>query len=79
MWRSPWRFLIARRCCWPTSRPASSTRRPPTTIFELFHSLNRTFGLTVVIVSHDPNVARYVERVVAIRDGKTSSETMRTE
>jgi bifunctional DNA-binding transcriptional regulator/antitoxin component of YhaV-PrlF toxin-antitoxin module len=31
----------------------------------------------VVIVSHDPNVARYVERVVAIRDGKTSSETMR--
>jgi putative ABC transport system ATP-binding protein len=30
-----------------------------------------------VIVSHDPNVARYVERVVAIRDGKTSSETVR--
>jgi len=47
------------------------------TIFELFHSLNRTFGLTVVIVSHDANVAHYVERVVAIRDGKTSSETMR--
>jgi putative ABC transport system ATP-binding protein len=46
-------------------------------IFELFHSLNRAFGLTVVIVSHDANVARYVERVVAIRDGKTSSETMR--
>src|SRR6185369_1708996 len=58
----------------PTGELDSSTAA---TIFELFHTLNRTFGLTVVIVSHDPNVARYVERVVAIRDGKTSSETMR--
>jgi putative ABC transport system ATP-binding protein len=58
----------------PTGELDSSTA---TTIFELFHTLNRTFGLTVVIVSHDPNVARHVERVVAIRDGKTSSETVR--
>src|SRR5207247_1016309 len=58
----------------PTGEVDSATAA---TIFELFHSLNRTFGLTVVIVSHDPNVARHVERVVAIRDGKTSSETMR--
>ncbi len=58
----------------PTGELDSSTA---STIFELFHSLNRTFGLTVVIVSHDPNVAHFVERVVAIRDGKTSSETMR--
>src|SRR6266498_2294973 len=58
----------------PTGEVDSATA---STIFELFHSLNRAFGLTVVIVSHDPNVARYVDRVVAIRDGKTSSETMR--
>jgi len=58
----------------PTGELDSSTA---TTIFDLFHSLNRTFGLTVVIVSHDPNVSRHVDRVVAIRDGKTSSETMR--
>jgi ABC-type lipoprotein export system ATPase subunit/bifunctional DNA-binding transcriptional regulator/antitoxin component of YhaV-PrlF toxin-antitoxin module len=58
----------------PTGELDSSTA---STIFELFHTLNRTFGLTVVIVSHDPNVARHVERVVAIRDGKTSSETVR--
>jgi putative ABC transport system ATP-binding protein len=31
----------------------------------------------VVIVSHDPQIARRVDRVVAIRDGKTSSETIR--
>jgi putative ABC transport system ATP-binding protein len=48
-------------------------------VFEIFHNLNRTFGLTVVIVSHDPQIARYVDRVVAIRDGKTSSEIRRSE
>jgi ABC-type lipoprotein export system ATPase subunit/bifunctional DNA-binding transcriptional regulator/antitoxin component of YhaV-PrlF toxin-antitoxin module len=58
----------------PTGELDSSTAA---TIFELFHSLNRTFGLTVVIVSHDPNVSHHVDRVVAIRDGKTSSETVR--
>jgi ABC-type lipoprotein export system ATPase subunit len=46
-------------------------------IFEIFHTLNRTYGLTVVIVSHDPQLAHHVGRVVAIRDGKTSSETVR--
>lgn len=48
-------------------------------VFEIFHNLNRTFGLTVIIVSHDPQIARYVDRVVAIRDGKTSSEIRRSE
>jgi putative ABC transport system ATP-binding protein len=47
------------------------------TIFDIFHSLNRTYGLTVMIVSHDPQISRHVGRVVAIRDGKTSSETIR--
>lgn len=46
-------------------------------IFGIFHKLNEVYGLTVVIVSHDPQIARFVDRVVAIRDGKTSSETKR--
>jgi putative ABC transport system ATP-binding protein len=58
----------------PTGELDSATAE---TIFEVFHSLNRTYGLTVVIVSHDPQIARFVDRVVAIRDGKTSSETLR--
>jgi ABC-type lipoprotein export system ATPase subunit len=58
----------------PTGELDSNTAE---VIFEIFHNLNRTYGLTVVIVSHDPNIARYVDRVVAIRDGKTSSETKR--
>ncbi|HJZ48326.1 MAG TPA: ABC transporter ATP-binding protein, partial [Roseiflexaceae bacterium] len=58
----------------PTGELDSTTAE---TIFEIFHSLNRAYGLTVVIVSHDPQIARHVDRVVAIRDGKTSSETVR--
>lgn len=44
-------------------------------IFKVFHDLCRNFGLTTIIVSHDATIARHVNRVVAIRDGKTSSET----
>lgn len=46
-------------------------------ILDLFKELNRNMGLTVVIVTHDPQLARKVDRVVAIRDGKTSSEIIR--
>jgi ABC-type lipoprotein export system ATPase subunit len=46
-------------------------------IFEVLRELNRTRGLTTIIVSHDSDIAHHVDRVVAIRDGKTSSETIR--
>ena len=43
-------------------------------ILDVFRKLNEELGLTVVIVTHDKNLAKKVNRVVAIRDGKTSSE-----
>ncbi|HEX6034905.1 MAG TPA: ABC transporter ATP-binding protein, partial [Anaerolineales bacterium] len=46
-------------------------------IFQLLKDLNHQYGLTTVIVSHDLSIAHHVDRVVAIRDGKTSSETVR--
>jgi ABC-type lipoprotein export system ATPase subunit len=46
-------------------------------ILDLFRELNRSMGLTVIIVTHDPQLAKKVDRVVAIRDGKTSSEMIR--
>ncbi|WP_308638718.1 ABC transporter ATP-binding protein [Paenibacillus silvisoli] len=46
-------------------------------ILDLFRELNRNIGITIVIVTHDPLLARKVDRVVAIRDGKTSSEIIR--
>lgn len=47
------------------------------TIYNAFNNLSRQFGLTTVIVSHDPGIARHVDRVVAVRDGKLASETVR--
>ncbi|WP_424767388.1 ABC transporter ATP-binding protein [Paenibacillus sp. sgz302251] len=46
-------------------------------ILDLFRELNRTIGITVVIVTHDPELAKKVDRVAAIRDGKISSEMLR--
>lgn len=46
-------------------------------IYEMLKKLNRDMGLTTLIVSHDPGLAHHVDRVVAIRDGKTAAETVR--
>ena len=43
-------------------------------ILDVFRELNRSLGQTIVIVTHDQALSRQVNRVVAIRDGKTSSE-----
>lgn len=41
---------------------------------DLFRSLNKELGITVVIVTHDISLADRVDRVVMISDGKISSE-----
>lgn len=43
-------------------------------ILDVFRELNKNLGLTIVIVTHDRMLSKKVSRVVAIRDGKTSSE-----
>jgi len=46
-------------------------------ILDVFRELNMTLGVTVVIVTHDRQISHKVDRVVAIRDGRTSSEFIR--
>jgi ABC-type lipoprotein export system ATPase subunit len=46
-------------------------------IYEILRKINRELGATIIIVSHDPGISQYVDRVVLIRDGKTSTETVR--
>ncbi|HHY82473.1 MAG TPA: ATP-binding cassette domain-containing protein [Clostridiales bacterium] len=58
----------------PTGAVDSKTARQ---ILEVFREFNRTYGVTIVIVTHDRQISRLVDRVVAIRDGRTSSEFIR--
>jgi ABC-type lipoprotein export system ATPase subunit len=46
-------------------------------VFGALRDVNRELGVTIVVVTHDPEVSGQVERTVAIRDGRTSSEVLR--
>ena len=39
-------------------------------IMKLLQGLNKDSGVTLIIVTHDPEIARQTQRVVTIRDGK---------
>mgnify|MGYP001169019699 FL=1 len=46
-------------------------------VLDLFGTVNQELDTTIVIVTHDPEIAYKVGRVVMIRDGKTSTEIRR--
>lgn len=46
-------------------------------VYETLRTANERDGTTVVVVTHDPAVATQVRRTVALRDGRTSTETLR--
>jgi len=46
-------------------------------ILDVFREINEALGVTIIIVTHDRQIASKVDRVVAIRDGRTSSEFVR--
>jgi len=46
-------------------------------MMDIFNELNRDLGLTIVIVTHDENLRRKGDRVVSIRDGRTSADFVR--
>ncbi len=52
----------------------SVDRKTADYIFDVFRRLNRDYGQTIIIVTHDVELSKKVNRVVAIRDGKISSE-----
>ena len=39
-------------------------------IMSLFQRLNREAGITVVLVTHEPDIAQYARRIITVRDGR---------
>jgi putative ABC transport system ATP-binding protein len=58
----------------PTGELDSSTAQE---VFSAMRTANTELGVTMLVVTHDPAVSSQVRRTIAIRDGKTSSETIR--
>ena len=44
-------------------------------VFQMLQRINRQFGVTVIIVTHYFGIARWVDRVIRIRDGRIGSES----
>ena len=58
----------------PTGSVDTSTRDQ---ILEVFDTVRASLEVTVIIVTHDRDIAKAVDRYVEIRDGKTSREAVR--
>ncbi len=58
----------------PTGELDSATARD---VFGALQTANAELDVTVLVVTHDPAVSSEVRRTIAIRDGRTSSETLR--
>ncbi len=43
-------------------------------VMEIFQRLNRERGITLVLVTHEPDIAQYATRVVVFKDGKIKKD-----
>jgi putative ABC transport system ATP-binding protein len=48
-----------------------------TEIMDLFQQLNTESGITIILVTHEPDIAAYSKRVIRFLDGKLVSDEMR--
>ncbi len=43
-------------------------------VMEIFQRLNRERGITLVLVTHEPDIAQYAQRVVVFKDGRIQKD-----
>ena len=55
----------------PTGNLDSHTSKD---VLRIFQQLNEEQGITVILVTHDPNIARHAKRIIHIRDGVIDGE-----
>lgn len=47
-------------------------------VMEIFKKLNQEKGHTIVLITHEPDIAQYSRRIMLLRDGKIESDTKKT-
>lgn len=45
-------------------------------IMEIFQRLNNEHNMTILLVTHEPDIARYAKRIVVFRDGKLRKDSL---
>ncbi|MGB8521253.1 MAG: ATP-binding cassette domain-containing protein, partial [Candidatus Tumulicola sp.] len=48
-------------------------------VMQILTRLNRDQGITIMLVTHEPDIAAYARRVVTFRDGRIVSDTLNEE
>ncbi len=45
-------------------------------VMDIFQRLNRERGITVAVVTHEPDIAEYADRVIVFRDGRIKKDSI---
>ena len=43
-------------------------------VMEIFQRLNRERNITLIVVTHEPDIAEYADRVIVFKDGKINKD-----